>query len=1131
MRSPSILALALVLSAVPARPVALAAGAPAGARELRVFDPAQGPLTGPAWRPDALLLKLAPGATRLAAARDANTPVPTRLAGRSIGVARAQLGVAAVDAAAARLGGATFEPLFATRGDARVRPVEGLDGFYRVRLAPGTRLDDAVGAFGSLADVASAERIGVVPVSLVPNDSLFQFSTWFFQPSRLDVHAPEAWSIWTGDTSEVIGIMDTGVIPYHPDLGGTIAGLHGNLWVNAAEAGGVPGVDDDGNGKIDDVSGWDFVQSATFAPFPAGEDTEDEDPDPNDFAGHGTFVAGVAGALTDNLHGVAGTAPLCRLMPLRVGWSASIAPSGLVDMSYVAEAVVYGVQNGARVLNGSFETVSNSALAAAFAAAARAGVYVVLASGNNGGPNDESRAPYLITVAATDDADHVAPFSNLGSFVDVSAPGTSIRSTSLLSTGTDSLSRRTPDYSIGSGTSFAAPMVAGAVALWDSRERALGHPLLNPTNLALRLWDTADDISAVNPGVTGYGGGRLNLERLLSAPQVSRAFRGGARSVGPEVILHERSGVRVAWLAGNRALVISDANRGDTLALATLPGPPGRQLAAGDLGGGVVGLFAGTANARMCGFDLAGKPLPGWPYAAPSGFSQFTAGPALGDVDGDGHLDVASGSSDGNLWAWDRAGNLFDGFPFATSVSGLAGAVALADVDGQPGDEIVAASRDGQLHAVRFDGSEAAGFPLAVPGVAPSVSPVIGTLGGAPAIVVVGGTGCHAFRFDGSLLWNATLPGTVAQDPALADLDGDGSDEVLIPVSSPNLLVALDASGQPLTARGWPASLAAAPAGAPVVGPLVAGRPRCTLLLVGSEVRAIDDSAHVLASFAKPGGAGVAPSLDDVDADGRTEIAAGSGPDSLLYLYDAGASTWSASPVSWPTVRGDVARRGNRASPLALPVVDLTPPAAIADLAVDSIATTAIAFTWTAPGGDGALGRAARYEMNVTPVAAEAGTFRAGAVRSDLPPPDPANTPQRWRITGLAPGTSVFVAVRAIDSTGNVAPVSNVVHAVTPLGPPVHVTGPPLAPLAQPSRTSVRWAWRVEKGASPVAREIRLYDTQGRWLRTLELGAGDSGVEEWNGRDHEGRVVPAGIVFARLVSGSFHAQSRVVLLP
>ena len=294
------------------------------------------------------------------------------------------------------------------------------------------------------------------------------------------------------------------------------------------------------------MSGWDFVQAATYPPFPAGEDSEDEDPDPNDFAGHGTFVAGIVGALTDNLIGVSGTSPVCRLMPLRVGWSSSIAPSGLVDMSYVAEAVVYGVENGARVLNGSFETVSSSALAAAFAAAARAGVYVVLASGNNGGPNDESRASSLITVAATDEFDHVASFSNLGSFVDVSAPGTGIRSTALVSTGTDSLSRRQPGYSLLSGTSFAAPMVSGAVALWDSRERSLGHRLLDPLNLALRLWDTADDISAMNAGITGYGGGRLNLERLLTAPQVSRAFRAGARSIGPEVIVHERSGVRVA---------------------------------------------------------------------------------------------------------------------------------------------------------------------------------------------------------------------------------------------------------------------------------------------------------------------------------------------------------------------------------------------------------------------------------------------------------------------------------------------------------------------------------------------------------------------------------------------------------
>ena len=120
------------------------------------------------------------------------------------------------------------------------------------------------------------------------------------------------------------------MIPYHPDLGGTVAGLPGQIWTNRAEQGGLAGVDDDGNGYVDDAQGWDFV---ALAGVPSGqlyaEDYLDEDDDPNDYAGHGTMVAGLVGALTDNTIGVAGMAWQVRLMPLRIGWAESSSPLGL----------------------------------------------------------------------------------------------------------------------------------------------------------------------------------------------------------------------------------------------------------------------------------------------------------------------------------------------------------------------------------------------------------------------------------------------------------------------------------------------------------------------------------------------------------------------------------------------------------------------------------------------------------------------------------------------------------------------------------------------------------------------------------------------------------------------------------
>src|SRR6185503_18717521 len=105
------------------------------------------------------------------------------------------------------------------------------------------------------------------------------------------------------------------------------------IWVNALERDGTAGVDDDGNGYVDDDRGWDFVALDSEQQVVPGEDWRDEDNDPDDFVGHGTAVAGIAAARTDNRIGVASTAWNARIMPLRVGWSGARAPSGEIDLS------------------------------------------------------------------------------------------------------------------------------------------------------------------------------------------------------------------------------------------------------------------------------------------------------------------------------------------------------------------------------------------------------------------------------------------------------------------------------------------------------------------------------------------------------------------------------------------------------------------------------------------------------------------------------------------------------------------------------------------------------------------------------------------------------------------------------
>src|ERR1051326_5151489 len=121
------------------------------------------------------------------------------------------------------------------------------------------------------------------------------------------------------------------------------------MWINGAEAAGIPGVDDDGNGFIDDYGGWDFVVRPTSGFAAPGEDARDEANDPYNWGGHGTTIAGIIGAIPGNGIGLAGVVPQVRLMPLRIGWlqSGGPPPSGGVDMSSAAEGIRAAPRHGA----------------------------------------------------------------------------------------------------------------------------------------------------------------------------------------------------------------------------------------------------------------------------------------------------------------------------------------------------------------------------------------------------------------------------------------------------------------------------------------------------------------------------------------------------------------------------------------------------------------------------------------------------------------------------------------------------------------------------------------------------------------------------------------------------------------
>src|SRR2546426_1246321 len=400
--------------------LALLAAPPAAAAltlrpDLPVWRPGRGELQAPAYRGDVFELRLDRQASRAARLPPRSSPNQEHLQ---------QLGIVDLDRAAAELGGMWFEPEF--RGERL--PAEGsgetdFTAFWIAHLSDQATLETALDRFSVLPQILSVSPIAVLSVSAMPNDSLWSESWWYYQPpDRHDIRAPEAWDLTTGDTSIVVAVLDTGVLSDHPELGGTLAGDTGQFWSNPAEVNGVPGVDDDGNVFVDDVHGWDFV-SAASGTLPPCEDGVDQDNDPNDYAGHGTAVAGLIGALSNNLRGVTGTAWNVRIMPLRIGWSTVRSPLGVVDMSYVAQAIRYAARMGASVMNCSFETLNTDGLYEAADDAVRAGVTIVAAAGNGSRYHDLANREDVVAVGATDANDRVAPFSNLGGFADLSDPG------------------------------------------------------------------------------------------------------------------------------------------------------------------------------------------------------------------------------------------------------------------------------------------------------------------------------------------------------------------------------------------------------------------------------------------------------------------------------------------------------------------------------------------------------------------------------------------------------------------------------------------------------------------------------------------------------------------------------------
>ena len=347
------------------------------------------------------------------------------------------------------------------RHNAKVLGVDNGSRLVRMQIPSTLDLKAVLADLSAQSAVAYAHPHGLYEPVLTPNDPMLE-EQWAVQKMRL----PEAWNTTTGDVNVIVGIIDTGRDPNHPDLSGQF------------------------------LPGYDYYAN---------------DPDPWDVGGHGTMVAGVVGAIGNNGTGVAGTNWKCKILPYRVGdWSLSIWA--------IVQSLRDATDKGARVINMSFGGFGGwPAMHDALKYAYSKGVVLIAAAGNSytQTPVYPAAYPEVIGVVATNRSDQKAYFSSYGSWVDVSAPGQEILTTTVGG-----------GYKSVNGTSFASPYTAGLASLLLSV-----NPTLTNEEVREILRSTAVDLgSAGFDNVFGYG--------RIDAPAAVMAARGAAADDTPPVITH-----------------------------------------------------------------------------------------------------------------------------------------------------------------------------------------------------------------------------------------------------------------------------------------------------------------------------------------------------------------------------------------------------------------------------------------------------------------------------------------------------------------------------------------------------------------------------------------------------------------
>ncbi len=581
----------------------------------------------------------------------------------------------------------------------------------------------------------------VFALAQTPNDSKYG-QQWYLE----QVDAPTAWDTGTGSDDVIVAVLDTGVDLDHPDL-------KGNIWVNDDEESGN-NVDDDDNGFVDDVYGWDFVQDDN-APVPSANGSEAA-------VSHGTLIAGLIGAKGNNAAGVAGVMWDVQIMSVRM-----LNASGSGDAVTAAKAVDYAVANGADVINLSFAgDNADKVLRTAIQRAYNAGVVVVAAMGNEGRDTDsvavypaclrDGDHDWVIGVASSDKRDEPSTFSNYGSTcTDLAAPGEDIYGLSY----ENKAQGFTSAYGgLWSGTSMASPLVAGAAALLRS-----AFPLLSVDNVRNAIKLSVDPLTGLTASQKAkYGAGRLNVAEAL----VIAATYASTTEAEEEVI---------------EVAPETSETDSETTPLPNYPATNSIVLGA-SAGQSPIVTVANTDGTTTTSFLAYGASFMGGVNVA------------VGDVDGDGDEDVVTGPGNGggpHVRAFTEDGALLGQFfPYATTSRGGSN-VAVGDVDGDGTDEIITAVGEGvsqDIVAWTLGGVEKLRFTASAFAASTSLRVAAGDVtgdgkdeiivssgaGAAPKVAIYSSTGVYLLEF---APYATSFMGGVFV--TTGDVDGNGTDEII----------------------------------------------------------------------------------------------------------------------------------------------------------------------------------------------------------------------------------------------------------------------------------------------------------------------------------------------------------------